>query len=93
MEKREDRRYRTQRHAARQWDSYVWVLDLGTATVTPGRFRKRHAWGCNCRKRAKGRPRVMSGACYLGGRRVAVGLRDAWLIERRLWMTDQMGEW
>lgn len=35
----------------------------------------------------------MCGACYLGDRRVAVGLRDAWLIERRLWMTDQVGEW
>jgi hypothetical protein len=91
VEKREDRRWRTQRHALQQWKSYAEVLGRDRVSVGPGHFRKKHAWGCNCRKRAKSRPRVMSGVCYLGDHREAVLLRNSWLIERRLWLTDPTG--
>lgn len=107
MEKREDRRWRTQHHALRQWESYKgmvkgyepfqclppWVVTHVTSPIVPGRFRKHHAWGCDCRRRAAGRPRVHDGCCFTGERREAVRLRDAWLVERRGWMTDPMGPW
>jgi hypothetical protein len=107
VDKREDRRWRTQRAAERQLASYTWmvkdpepfqylppwvVLHVASPLV-PGRFRKHHAWGCNCRRRAAGRPRVHDGCCFAGERREAVRLRDAWLIERRGWLTDPLGDW
>jgi hypothetical protein len=73
LEKREDRRDRSWRYAARARRIHLarvhptGALDC-VCEQSVWYFRKRKALGCACRHRKHGAPKLGTGICYLGDR-------------------------
>lgn len=80
MEKRERRRWLTERAARRKQYIYrtrCWIYTVGGRTINGppspelleqlpllGRLRKGKSIGCNCRHRLHGQPKISGGSCY-----------------------------
>ena len=81
MEKREDRRDRSWRYAARAQREHLRVVHpTGVVDCICEQsvlyFRKRKSLGCRCRGRKRGQPKVGAGCCYgYGALRPAVAAR------------------
>jgi hypothetical protein len=70
METRERRRAATRRVAERRRRTYHRSVcgcgDAARCGATAGRFAKRTAFTCNCRRRTFGNPKVGGGGCWTG---------------------------
>ncbi len=46
----------------------VYLHEGCWCTKNPGQFYSRHPFSCGCRRRRRGRPRIVGGMCRLGSR-------------------------
>jgi hypothetical protein len=91
VEQRERRRDLTYRAALRAQREHLQVVHPDgrpdcACERSPLYFRKRKSLGCDCRGRKHGNPKIGTGACHGGHRRLAVEQRVAWRQERHRWL-------
>ena len=83
MEKREDRRDRTWRKAFGRQKVHFKVIHPDGVLDCPCErsvwmFDRCRAFGCDCRRRRSGRPRIAGGLCRVGARDHVYAGRRAW---------------